>query len=59
MNVNAFVDPTIPAGYAPFGIQTVGNTIFVTYAQQDDDAEDDVAGQATASWTPTTRRERC
>jgi uncharacterized protein (TIGR03118 family) len=44
VNVNAFVDPTLPAGYAPFGIQVIGATVFVTYAQQDDDAEDDVAG---------------
>jgi len=44
MNVNAFVDSTLPAGYAPFGIQVIGTTVFVTYAQQDDDAEDDIAG---------------
>ena len=44
MNVNAFVDSTLPAGYAPFGIQVIGTTVFVTYAQQDDDAEDDVKG---------------
>jgi uncharacterized protein (TIGR03118 family) len=41
----AFVDPGIPSGYAPFGIQTVGTWIVVTYAQQDADAHDDVAGQ--------------
>src|SRR5918912_1461473 len=41
----AFVDPTIPAGFAPFGIQNVGGNIFVTYAKQDADREDDVAGQ--------------
>ena len=41
----AFVDPSIPAGYAPFGIQNIGGDIFVTYAKQDADAEDDVAGQ--------------
>jgi uncharacterized protein (TIGR03118 family) len=41
----AFVDPGIPAGYAPFGIQNIGGTIFVTYAKQDADARDDVAGQ--------------
>ncbi|HEX6702674.1 MAG TPA: TIGR03118 family protein, partial [Gaiellaceae bacterium] len=41
----AFVDPSIPAGFAPFGIQNVGGTIFVTYAKQDADAEDDVHGQ--------------
>ena len=41
----AFVDPTSPAGFAPFGIQNVGGNIFVTYAKQDADREDDVAGQ--------------
>jgi len=41
----AFVDPGIPAGYAPFGIQNVNGTLVVTYAKQDADAEDDVAGQ--------------
>jgi uncharacterized protein (TIGR03118 family) len=40
----AFVDPDLPAGFAPFGIQTINNRIFVTYAMQDADAEDDVAG---------------
>jgi uncharacterized protein (TIGR03118 family) len=30
----AFVDPNLPAGYAPYGIQTIGNRVFVTYAQQ-------------------------
>ena len=40
----AFVDPKIPPGFAPFGIQNVGGSIFVTYAKQDADREDDVAG---------------
>ena len=40
----AFVDPRIPAGYAPFGIQNVGGTIFVTYAKQNAERHDDVAG---------------
>jgi uncharacterized protein (TIGR03118 family) len=40
----AFQDPDLPAGYAPFGIQTVGGQIVVTYAKQDADAADDVAG---------------
>ena len=40
----AFQDPAIPAGFAPFGIQTVDGHIVVTYAMQDADAEDDVAG---------------
>jgi uncharacterized protein (TIGR03118 family) len=29
-----FVDPKVPTGYAPFGIQTIGDRIFVTYAKQ-------------------------
>ena len=40
----AFTDPTLPPGFAPFGIQTIGGTIYVTYALQDEDAHDDVAG---------------
>jgi uncharacterized protein (TIGR03118 family) len=40
----AFTDPSLPAGFAPFGIQNIGGTIYVTYALQDDDKEDDVAG---------------
>jgi uncharacterized protein (TIGR03118 family) len=40
----AFVDPGIPAGFAPFGIQDLGGTIFVTYAKQDADAADEIAG---------------
>jgi uncharacterized protein (TIGR03118 family) len=43
--MSSFVDPSIPAGYGPFGIQRIGDTIFVTYAKQDADAEDDVHGQ--------------
>jgi uncharacterized protein (TIGR03118 family) len=42
----AFSDPGIPAGFAPFGIQEIGGDIFVTYAKQDADAEDDVHGQS-------------
>ncbi|WP_341677491.1 TIGR03118 family protein [Niveibacterium sp. SC-1] len=29
-----FADPTLPAAYAPFGIQAVGSEIFVAYAQR-------------------------
>jgi uncharacterized protein (TIGR03118 family) len=39
-----FEDHSLPAGYAPFGIQRIGSTIFVTYALQDADAGDDVSG---------------
>ncbi|WP_394782069.1 TIGR03118 family protein [Undibacterium sp.] len=39
-----FHDASIPAGYAPFGIQTIGSNIYVTYAKQDAQAHDDVPG---------------
>ena len=41
----AFTDSTLPAGYAPFGIQNIGGTIYVTYALQDADKHDDVRGE--------------
>ncbi|HEY1601915.1 MAG TPA: TIGR03118 family protein [Pirellulales bacterium] len=40
----SFTDPNIPAGFAPFGIQTINNQLYVTYAKQDAVAHDDVAG---------------
>jgi uncharacterized protein (TIGR03118 family) len=40
----AFTDPKLPKGYAPFGIQALGTSIFVTYAKQDAAGKDDVAG---------------
>ena len=39
-----FSDPTLPPGYAPFGIQRIGDLIYVTYALQDEDKVDDVPG---------------
>ena len=39
-----FIDPGIPAGYAPFGIQNIGGTLYVTYALQDIAKHDDVPG---------------
>jgi len=44
-NPGAFVDPRIPHGFAPFGIQNIGGQIFLAYAKQDAEAEDEVAGQ--------------
>jgi uncharacterized protein (TIGR03118 family) len=41
----AFVDPTLPDGYAPFGIQTIGSRVYVSYAKQDADAADEIAGE--------------
>ncbi len=40
-----FKDPGIPAGYAPFGIANIGGNLFVTYALQNAQKHDDVAGQ--------------
>jgi uncharacterized protein (TIGR03118 family) len=37
-----FEDQSIPAGFCPFGIQAIGNSIFVTYAKKA--GEDDEAG---------------
>ena len=39
-----FVDPTLPAGYAPFGIQAIGGALYVTFAKQDAAAHDNVDG---------------
>jgi uncharacterized protein (TIGR03118 family) len=39
-----FKDPNIPAGYAPFGIQNINGDLFVTYALQNAQKHDDVAG---------------
>jgi uncharacterized protein (TIGR03118 family) len=39
-----FTDPNLPAGYAPFGIQSIGARLYVSYAVQDADKMDDVAG---------------
>jgi uncharacterized protein (TIGR03118 family) len=40
----SFADPTLPPGFAPFGIQNLNGDLYVTYARQDADREDDVAG---------------
>jgi len=40
-----FTDPDIPAGFAPFGIQNINGNLFVTYAKQNAQMHDDVAGR--------------
>jgi uncharacterized protein (TIGR03118 family) len=40
----SFTDPNLPAGYAPFNIEASGGMLYVTYAVQDADKRDDVAG---------------
>lgn len=39
-----FKDPSIPAGFAPFGIQVLGNKVFVSYAMQNSTKTDVVPG---------------
>jgi uncharacterized protein (TIGR03118 family) len=39
-----FSDPSIPGGFAPFGIQNINGDLFVTYAKQNTAKHDDVAG---------------
>jgi uncharacterized protein (TIGR03118 family) len=40
----AFTDPSLPSGYAPFGIQQFGGKLYISYALQDAAKHDDVAG---------------
>lgn len=42
--VKSFTDPSVPLGYAPFGIETINGDLYVTFALQDEDKEDDVKG---------------
>jgi uncharacterized protein (TIGR03118 family) len=43
----SFVDPGIPKGFAPFGIAAVNGKLYVSYAKQDADAEDEVDGKGS------------
>ncbi|WP_215404161.1 TIGR03118 family protein [Janthinobacterium sp. JC611] len=40
----AFSDPGLPAGYAPFGIQAIGQRIYVAYAMREASGDDEQAG---------------
>ena len=44
VNPTGFVDPNLPAGFAPFGIRNLNDQIYVTYAKQDKKRADDVHG---------------
>jgi uncharacterized protein (TIGR03118 family) len=41
-----FIDPTMPAGFVPFGIVTLKDQLYVTYAMQDGAMHDEVTGAA-------------
>ncbi len=40
----AFVDPALPAGYAPFNVSAIGGSVYVTYGLQDASGEEEVIG---------------
>jgi uncharacterized protein (TIGR03118 family) len=42
--VRTFTDHTLPDSFAPFGIQVIGDKLFVTYAKTDSKKHDDSAG---------------
>jgi uncharacterized protein (TIGR03118 family) len=42
--VNSFTDPKVQKGFAPFGVQVLEDHVFVTFAKQDAEKHDDVAG---------------
>jgi uncharacterized protein (TIGR03118 family) len=42
--VNSFTDPTVPPGFAPFGIHNIGGNLYVTFAKQNAAKFDDDAG---------------
>ena len=39
-----FTDPNLPAGYAPFNVQNLAGSLYVTYAVQDAGKHDEIAG---------------
>ena len=58
LGAEAFSNEDIPGGFAPFNIQNIGGSLFVTYAKQDATRHDDVAGDGLGFveiFTPTGR----
>jgi hypothetical protein len=44
LNAGAFNDTNVPADFAPFNIANINGKLYVTYAKQDADKEDDIRG---------------
>jgi uncharacterized protein (TIGR03118 family) len=40
----SFTDPSLPDGYGPFNIQNIDGKLYVSYAKQDANREDEIAG---------------
>jgi len=45
LNLTQLSDPDAPAGYAPFNVLNIGGMVVVTFAKQNDEKHDDVAGK--------------
>ncbi|MDW6024166.1 TIGR03118 family protein [Mesorhizobium sp. BAC0120] len=43
-HVRSFTDPGVPKGYAPFNVSVIDGHLFVTFALQNSEKHDDVAG---------------
>ncbi len=43
--LDSFTDTSLPPGYAPFGVHNINGQIFVAFAKQDEDKEEEVAGE--------------
>ena len=44
LSPHAFTDPFLPRGFAPFNVQAIGDRIFVSFAKQNAEKEDEVDG---------------
>lgn len=45
LGASAFIDPAVPAGFAPFNVQNINGNVYVAFAKQDEDKHDEVAGR--------------
>jgi uncharacterized protein (TIGR03118 family) len=41
---SGFADPSLPKRFAPFNVQVIGGRVFVAYAKQDEEGQDEEAG---------------
>lgn len=44
LGAGAFVDPELPAGYAPFNVQKIGNSLYVAFALKEEGSIEEVPG---------------
>jgi uncharacterized protein (TIGR03118 family) len=44
LSEEAFEDDELPRGFAPFNVQNIGGNLYVTFAKQDEQKHDEVAG---------------